>query len=84
MLSIYNTLGSVPSMSVKKNKGQKRGGGSGSTWETKAKPPRIKCHPRIHGQSLPGEKSIKIPHIEIIEKLQFFTANENGNMTKVF
>lgn len=58
--------------------------GSGSTWEIKAKPPQIKCHPRIHGQSLPGEKSIKIPHIEVIEKLQFFTANENENMPKVF
>lgn len=31
-----------------------------------------------------GGKSIKIPHIEVIEKLQFFTANENENMTKVF
>lgn len=87
MLSTYNILGSVSSMSRKKKKQRTKKrdrDGSGSTWETKAKPPQIKCHPRIHGQSLPGEKSIKIAHIEVIEKLQFFTANENENMTKVF
>lgn len=61
-----------------------QGDGSGSTWETKAKPPQIKCHPSIHGSPYLGKKSIKIPHIEVIEKLQFFIANENENMTKIF